>query len=378
MDKKRILIVDDEEPLRSVLQELMVFLGHEAKTAANAHEALDTMATETFDLVLVDLHMPGMEGLELIKLVKKDHPDIDFIAITAYHADYRYADVIEVGASDFITKPFENFEIEAKINRVFRERQLKKELERISGMVQPTGGIQPLPRKRASLYKSIADVSIVLAALGFLVLGYLVQPDKNSQVSPPSAGITWPVPSADGVQPAQSGNRNPGAGSIIPTPAPAISTVKVATDALIYSANNQLKSNPVAAQVLLEKAIAIDPNNFQAIFQLARILTFKRDFAAAVQQYQNALRLNDKVPDIYFNLGYIYMCQGFYDQAIVNYEKCGSLSPSYKDELLTNLGICHLKKHNSAQAQLLFKQALDFNPNNELARGYLKSKGFSS
>jgi diguanylate cyclase (GGDEF)-like protein len=132
MGIKKILIVDDEESVRSMLQELIVFLGHEAKTAADGWEALDKIDQELFDLVITDMHMPGMNGLELIRLVKKAHPSIDLIAITGYSTDYRYTDVIEVGASDFITKPLESNELEAKINRVFRERQLKRKLEKLS------------------------------------------------------------------------------------------------------------------------------------------------------------------------------------------------------------------------------------------------------
>jgi two-component system, cell cycle response regulator len=132
MDKKKILIVDDEESVRNVLQELVIFLGYEAKTAADGCEAIDTIDKESFDLVVTDMHMPGMNGLELIKSVKQAHPSIDLMAITGYDAEYRYTDVIEVGASDFITKPIESNELEAKINRVFRERQLKKDLERLS------------------------------------------------------------------------------------------------------------------------------------------------------------------------------------------------------------------------------------------------------
>jgi len=132
METKKVLIVDDEEPIRDVLQEFITLLGYEAQTAANGWEALEKIDHEFFDLIITDMHMPGMNGLDLIKSVKKDHPTIDLVAITGYNTDYRYTDVIEVGASDFITKPFEYNELEAKINRVFRERQLKRELERLS------------------------------------------------------------------------------------------------------------------------------------------------------------------------------------------------------------------------------------------------------
>jgi diguanylate cyclase (GGDEF)-like protein len=73
-----------------------------------------------------------MGGLDFIKKIKGDFDDIDVIAITGFHAEYKYTDVIEVGASDFISKPFNINELEAKINRVIRERKMRTELKRLS------------------------------------------------------------------------------------------------------------------------------------------------------------------------------------------------------------------------------------------------------
>jgi two-component system, cell cycle response regulator len=132
MTDKRVLIVDDEESIRAVLVDLMNFFGYEADEAAGGLHAMKLITERHFDLVITDINMPDLNGLELIKEVKNIKPDIDLIAITGFDFDYRYTDVIAVGASDFIVKPFENNELQAKINRVFRERELMKELERLS------------------------------------------------------------------------------------------------------------------------------------------------------------------------------------------------------------------------------------------------------
>jgi serine/threonine-protein kinase len=233
---------------------------------------------------------------------------------------------------------------------------------------QPSPKIQPPPAKTTTSYKPLAVVSILLLLILIFVIlvVYVVRSNRTTQLSVPPAGVALPVP---------SGGAAPPASTTITTPAPVGTTVKATIDALIGDAKNQRNSNPAAAQGLLEKAVALDPTNFDAVLDLARILTFRQNFPAAIQQYQNALRLNNKFPDIFFNLGYIYMAQQNYDLAITNYESCWALSPSYKDEVLTNLGICHLKKNNPTQARILFKQALGMNPNNEVARSYLKSMG---
>jgi Tfp pilus assembly protein PilF len=125
----------------------------------------------------------------------------------------------------------------------------------------------------------------------------------------------------------------------------------------------------------LEQAAALDPTNYEAPYQMGRLLTFKKDHSGAVLQYQKAINLNSKIPEIHFNLGYIYMSQGNYDQAIKSFDSCRDLSPPFQDEVLTNLGISYLKKNNPGQAQLYFREALKINPNNSLARSYLKNLG---
>lgn len=144
-------------------------------------------------------------------------------------------------------------------------------------------------------------------------------------------------------------------------------------DALVDQAKSLWESNSDMARKLLERAVALDPHHFDAAFQFARFLTFKKDFPSAIQQYQKALWINDQVPEVFFNLGYIYLQQGDLEQAIENYEACRALSPPYLDEVLTNLAVCYWKKNHPAQARVLLKQALDHNPDNNLARNYLNT-----
>jgi serine/threonine-protein kinase len=179
-------------------------------------------------------------------------------------------------------------------------------------------------------------------------------------VKKPSA-ITPPPPGADLSQ------KSPAAGGISPQ-------VKAQAEQLVLQAKGDLTANPTNAQKLLEQAVALDPKNFEAQFQLARLFTMRKNYPAAIQHYQEALSLNNQVPEIPFNLGFIYLNQGDYDLAIRYYESCRALSPPYQDEVLTNLGIAYLKKNNPAQAQLFFKQAIGLNPNNTLARNYLQAQ----
>lgn len=127
-----ILSVDDDNEMRHLVNEVITLLGHDSTTAKDGMEALEKLAERHFDIVITDIAMPRVDGFELIKRIKGDFDDIDVIAVTGYHTKYKYTDVIEVGASDFISKPFNVDELEAKLNRIIRERELRAELRRLS------------------------------------------------------------------------------------------------------------------------------------------------------------------------------------------------------------------------------------------------------
>lgn len=129
---KSVLCVDDDPEVRELLHEIISHLGHNSKTAVDGIGALEKLADDHFDIVITDINMPRMDGIELIKRIKTEFDDVDVIAITAYEMTYKYTDIIELGASDFISKPFNVNELEAKLNRILRERRLRVGLRRLS------------------------------------------------------------------------------------------------------------------------------------------------------------------------------------------------------------------------------------------------------
>ena len=132
MERQKILCVDDEPGMRNVLSEMVTQFGYDCEVAGDGLEALQRLEKDLFSIVITDLEMPKMNGLDLIREIANEYPDIDTIAITAYNAKYQYTDLIEIGASDFITKPFHMNELQAKLNRIVRERGLKSDLTQLS------------------------------------------------------------------------------------------------------------------------------------------------------------------------------------------------------------------------------------------------------
>jgi len=131
-EPQRMLVVDDDPTILSLLGEFLDSLNYQYRTALNGIEALQLLEQASCTIVITDLLMPKMNGMELIPKIKEMWPDTDIIVMTGYSRDFRYTDVIGAGASDFIQKPFNLNELEAKLNRVIRERALRAMLRRLS------------------------------------------------------------------------------------------------------------------------------------------------------------------------------------------------------------------------------------------------------
>ena len=131
-DSITILIVDDEVPIQRLLSMMISRLGYRCITASSAPEAIEKIQTHDVDIIITDINMPGMTGVELMRHVKKMPLNIDFIVITGFVADFSYEHIIEEGASDFIYKPMSKNELLLRLKRVVRERLLLTDRNRIN------------------------------------------------------------------------------------------------------------------------------------------------------------------------------------------------------------------------------------------------------
>ncbi|MGD8916940.1 MAG: diguanylate cyclase [Syntrophobacterales bacterium] len=137
--RQSVLSVDDDRDLRDLLHELISDMGLTSATAVDGMDALAKMEEEQFDIVVTDINMPRLNGIGLIKRIAADYIDTDVIAITGFQTEYNYTDIIALGASDFISKPININEFEAKIKRIVRERNMRSELRRLSTCDALTG-----------------------------------------------------------------------------------------------------------------------------------------------------------------------------------------------------------------------------------------------
>jgi two-component system, NtrC family, response regulator AtoC len=138
MDKqKRILAVDDEPNMRRLLEISLRQAGYQALSAANGKEALETLKTEQVDLVVSDLHMPGMSGLELLKQIRIDNEAMPFIMVTAQGEIKTAVEAMKLGAADYILRPFDLEVLEVAIAKALDIQRLQLENSYLKSTTQP-------------------------------------------------------------------------------------------------------------------------------------------------------------------------------------------------------------------------------------------------
>jgi diguanylate cyclase (GGDEF)-like protein len=125
----KILLVDDEQETLDLISEFLVEKGFDLTQAANGEQAMSLVEKDVFHIAIVDLHLPGMTGSELLKLVKKQRAHIQVIMITGYGTIRDAVECMKLGASDFITKPILLDHLHLTIERIIEESRLKEEAE---------------------------------------------------------------------------------------------------------------------------------------------------------------------------------------------------------------------------------------------------------
>jgi len=124
----KILVVDDEAPIREILQRGLTQMGgFSVELAQNGQEAIEKVEKDIFDLILTDLMMPEMNGMELLKIIKGTRPELPVIMMTAYGSIDTAVEAMKIGANDYITKPVDFNDLLIRISKVKQESLLLKE-----------------------------------------------------------------------------------------------------------------------------------------------------------------------------------------------------------------------------------------------------------
>jgi len=122
-----ILVVDDEKSVRESIGRVLKKEGYTVSLTANGYEALDILEKNHISVVMTDLRMPEMSGIELLEHAKREYQDIEVILITGHGTIEKAVEAMKLGAYDFITKPFKRAEILSSVRRAIEKHTLASE-----------------------------------------------------------------------------------------------------------------------------------------------------------------------------------------------------------------------------------------------------------
>jgi signal transduction histidine kinase/DNA-binding response OmpR family regulator len=133
--EERILIVDDEVDVLDLCRRILQAKGYNVKTAHNGYEAIDLARRESFDLLLTDIKMPGITGLQIAQAFKKSDPNVLCVTMTGYSTMDMVLEALKLGIDEFILKPFTPDELGAAVAKSLEKQQLRKENFRLRSLI---------------------------------------------------------------------------------------------------------------------------------------------------------------------------------------------------------------------------------------------------
>lgn len=169
--KPTLLIVDDELGARQSL-EVILEDDYRILSAESGQETLEVLQKETIDLVLLDVNMPDMDGLEVLRKIKGQEEEIDVIMVSALNLARKAVDAIKLGAYDYITKPYEPEDILSTVNRVISKQRLRKELDFLRREVESSRGFDQIISQNKAMFEIFELIrKVAYTSTNILIIG---------------------------------------------------------------------------------------------------------------------------------------------------------------------------------------------------------------
>lgn len=168
----RVLIVDDERAMLLALKGLLTKEGYEVESVSSGEEALVRIETGNFHLVITDLSMKGVGGMQVLEHARKLDPDLAVIMITAYGSEKLAVQAMKLGAADYLPKPFDNDELRVVVRRVLETVLLRRDHRRLLEQVQEAYGFgqivgrSPAIRRVFEMIEKVADTDVTVLVRG--------------------------------------------------------------------------------------------------------------------------------------------------------------------------------------------------------------------
>ena len=168
--KSRVLVADDEEEIRKILSSILEKEGFEVITASDGEQAMQKICSDTPDAVLLDVRMPGLNGMEVLKKIKAIEENLPVVLVTAYADTHQTVEAMKEGAYDYLAKPFDNNEVVWITSRALAEGKLRKDLKSITdhykgnfSLIESMGPSDKIGRLVADVHRvAKSDFSVII------------------------------------------------------------------------------------------------------------------------------------------------------------------------------------------------------------------------
>lgn len=161
----RILVVEDEKDLQEAIAEGLRIDGYAVDTCGDGNEAYELLYVENYDLVILDLNLPGMDGLDILQKIREEKQDLKVLILSARGSVSDKVKGLDLGANDYLSKPFDFEELEARIRSLLRRRFVQESISIQCGKIQVNLSLRTV---------QIADKTIPLTKKEFALLEYFM------------------------------------------------------------------------------------------------------------------------------------------------------------------------------------------------------------
>ena len=165
----RILVIDDDDAVRQSTERMLRAAGFSVQTASTGEEGLDLAKDGAFDVILSDMRMPGLSGLEVLRMLRNREIDSAFLIMTGFGTVETAVEAMKLGAVDFVQKPFFRDELLARIRSAAEKRQLARQVHLLQRHVQPVGSLDALVGESTAM-RNVKEVIRRAAAVPGTVL----------------------------------------------------------------------------------------------------------------------------------------------------------------------------------------------------------------
>jgi len=137
----RILVTEDDQVQRDVIADILIKAGYQTATASSGDDALEALEREVYDLLITDMRMPGMDGMELLREAKRRRPELDVVMMTAHATIQTAITAMKEGAIDYLEKPFDKDQLLVVVERALSQRGLREENRLLRQLVNESSAL---------------------------------------------------------------------------------------------------------------------------------------------------------------------------------------------------------------------------------------------